>query len=108
MSGPTRPPPTLPFRLYILRLGKILDTRSEINIKFRHRHHSQTHLGGFWSSSWHPAGGRNHRGRPSSSPCLPPRQCVSSPPWDYGSIAVARWLSSPCSSYLFGLVSCLT
>ena len=27
----------------------------------------------------------------SKSPCLPPEWCVSSPPWDYGSITVARW-----------------
>src|SRR3954463_490421 len=108
MSGPTRAPSTPPFRLFILRLGKTLNTRSEIHEKFRRRRHRRTHLGGFWSSSRHPDGGRNHHRRPSSSPCLPPRQCVSSPTWDYGSIAVARWLSSLCSSCLFGLVSFLT
>src|SRR3954468_996458 len=108
MSGPTRAPPTPPFRLFILRLGKTLDTRSEIHEKFRRRRHRRTHLGGFWSSSRHPAGGRNHRRSPSSSPCLPPRRCVSSPPRDYGSIAVARWLSSPLCFMLLDLVRCLT
>src|SRR4051812_1746227 len=108
VSGPTRSPPTPPLRPYILRHEKTLGKRKEIHGKLRRHHHRRTHLRGFWSTSRHPAGGRNLRRRPSSSPCLPPRQCVSSPPWDYGSIAVARWLSSPCSSCLFGLVSCLT
>jgi hypothetical protein len=27
---------------------------------------------------------------PSSSPCQPPKWCVSSPPLDHGSITVAR------------------
>ena len=31
----------------------------------------------------------------STSPCLPSEWCVSSSSLDYGSIAVARWLSSP-------------
>jgi hypothetical protein len=52
-------------------------------------------LGGSKSSSQHPAGEGNHRWRPSSSPCQPPEWCVSSPPLDHGSIAIARWLSSP-------------
>jgi hypothetical protein len=44
----------------------------------------------------------------SSSPCQHPKWCVSSQPLDHGSIAVARWLSSPpCTSYL-DLVSCLS
>jgi hypothetical protein len=59
--------------------------------------------GGSRSSSWHPAGEGSHHRRPSSSPCLPPKWCVSSLPWT----RVARWLSSPpCASYL-DLVSCL-
>jgi hypothetical protein len=52
-------------------------------------------LGGFWSSPRHPTGEGNHHRRPSSSPCLPPEWCVSSSSLNYGSIAVARWLSSP-------------
>src|SRR4051812_5422381 len=108
MSGLTKSPPTPPFRLFILRHEKTLVEWKEIHGKLRRRHHHQTHLKGFWSSSRQPARGRNHRRRPSSSPCLPPRQCVSSPPWDYGSIAVARWLSSPLCFMLLDLVSCLT
>ena len=34
----------------------------------------------------------------SSSPCQTPVRCVSSSSLDYGSIAVARWLSLPCAS----------
>jgi hypothetical protein len=49
----------------------------------------------------------NHHRRPSSSPCLPPEWCVSSSPLDYGSIAVARWLSSPLCASCLDLVSCL-
>jgi hypothetical protein len=43
-----------------------------------------TRLGGSRSSSWHPAGEGNHHRRPSSSPCLPPKWCVSSLPWTMG------------------------
>jgi hypothetical protein len=38
-------------------------------------------FGGSRSSSQHPAGDGNHHQRPSSSPCLPPKWCVSSLPW---------------------------
>jgi hypothetical protein len=41
-------------------------------------------LGGSRSSSRHPAGEGNHRRRPSSSPCLPPKWCVSSLSWTTG------------------------
>ena len=41
----------------------------------------------------------------SSSPCLPPVRCVSSSSLDYGSIAVARWLSSPVVLPCLDLVS---
>jgi hypothetical protein len=41
-------------------------------------------LGGSRSSSRHPAGEGNHHQRPSSSPCLPPKWCVSSLPWTMG------------------------
>jgi hypothetical protein len=44
----------------------------------------------------------------STSPCLPPEWCVSSPPLDYGSIAVARWLSLYLVPPCLDLVSCLT
>jgi hypothetical protein len=64
--------------------------------------------GGSRSSSWHPAGEGNHHQRPSSSPCLPSEWCVSSPPLDHGSIAVARWLSSPPFASCLDLVSCLS
>jgi hypothetical protein len=57
--------------------------------------------GGFSSSSWYPAGEGNRHRRPSSSPCPPPEWCVSSPPLDYGSIAVARWLCSPPCAIMF-------
>jgi hypothetical protein len=40
--------------------------------------------GGSRSSSWYPAGEGNHHRRPSSSPCLPPKWCVSSLPWTMG------------------------
>jgi hypothetical protein len=40
--------------------------------------------GGSRSSSRHPAGEGNHHRRPSSSPCLPPKWCVSSLPWTTG------------------------
>src|SRR4051812_31558157 len=36
-SGPTRPPPTLPLRLFIPRFGKTLDTREKFHEKFRGR-----------------------------------------------------------------------
>jgi hypothetical protein len=48
-----------------------------------HRHH-QPEIGGFRSSSRHPAGEGNRHRRPSSSPCLPPERCVSSLPWTMG------------------------
>jgi hypothetical protein len=55
--------------------------------------------GGSRISSRHPAGEGNHHQRPSSSPCQPLEWCMSSPPLDHSSIAVARWLSSPpCAS----------
>jgi hypothetical protein len=74
-------PNTFPWN--ILQATTIIDPRS----------------GGSRSSSQHPAGEGNHLQRPSSSPCQPPEWCVSSPPLDHGSIAVARWLSSPpCTS----------
>jgi hypothetical protein len=41
-------------------------------------------LGGSRSSSRHPTGEGNHHRRPSSSPCLPPKWCVSSLPWTMG------------------------
>jgi hypothetical protein len=53
-------------------------------------------------------GAGNHHQRPSSSPCLPPEWYVSSPPMDHGSIAVARWLSSPPCASCLDLVSCLS
>jgi hypothetical protein len=40
--------------------------------------------GGSRSSSRHPVGEGNHHRRPSSSPCMPPEWCVSSPPWTMG------------------------
>jgi hypothetical protein len=40
--------------------------------------------GGSRSSSWHPAEEGNHHRRPSSSPCLPSKWCVSSLPWTMG------------------------
>jgi hypothetical protein len=40
--------------------------------------------GGSISSSRHPAGEGNHHRRPSSSPCLPLKWCVSSLPWTTG------------------------
>jgi hypothetical protein len=60
------------------------------------------------SSFRHPAREGNHHRRPSSSPCLPPEWCVSSPPLDHGSIAVARWPSSPPCASCLDLVSCLS
>jgi hypothetical protein len=41
-------------------------------------------LGGSRSSSRHPAGEGNHHRRPSSSPCQPPKWCMSSLPWTMG------------------------
>jgi hypothetical protein len=64
--------------------------------------------GGSRSSSRHPAREGNHHRRPSSSPCPPLEWCVSSPPLDYGSIAVARWLFSPLCASCLDLVSCLS
>jgi hypothetical protein len=40
--------------------------------------------GGSRSSSRHPAREGNHHRRPSSSPCQPPKWCVSSLPWTMG------------------------
>jgi hypothetical protein len=59
-------------------------------------------------SSRHPAGEENHHQRPSSSPCQPPECCVSNPPLDHGSIAVARWSSSPPCASCVDLVNCLS
>ena len=56
----------------------------------------------------HPAGEGNHLPEDSTPPWSPPEWCVSSLPLDYGSIAVARWLSSPHCASLSDLVSCLT
>jgi hypothetical protein len=64
--------------------------------------------GGSRSSSRQPVGEGNHHRRPSSSPCLPPEWCMSSSSLDYGSIAVARWLSSPLCASCLDLVSCLS
>ena len=91
LSGPTRAPPTPPLRPYILRIGKTLDTREEIHEEFRSRRQRRTHLGRVLKLF--PAPCRREKSSPeaSTSPCLPPRWCVSSPPRDYGSIAVARW-----------------
>ena len=44
----------------------------------------------------------------STSPCLPLEWCVTSSSLDYGSIAVARWLSSPLVPSCLDLVSCLS
>jgi len=102
-------PPTSPSRLYIPPIVKTLSTRANFPEKFRRSRHRRTHLGGFWSCL--PALCRRGRSSPeaSSSPCQPPRWCVSSSSQDYGSIAVARWLSSPiCASCLVDLVSCLS
>jgi hypothetical protein len=52
----------------ILQAATIIDARS----------------GGSRSSSRHPAKEGNHHRRPSSSPCLPPKWCVSSLPWNMG------------------------
>ena len=43
----------------------------------------------------------------STPPCLPPECCVSSSSRDYGSIAVARWLSLYLVLSCLDLVSCL-
>jgi hypothetical protein len=64
--------------------------------------------GGSRSSFLHPAGEGNHHWRPSSSRCQPLERCVSIPPLDHGSIAVARWLSSPPCASCLDLVSCLS
>ena len=61
--GPPGTPPTWILRLFIHLLGKTLDTRASIHEKFRRGCHRRTHLGEFWSSSRHPAGGGNHRRR---------------------------------------------
>jgi hypothetical protein len=63
--------------------------------------------GGSRSSSRHPTREGNHHRRPSSSPCQPPEWCVSNTPLDHGSIAVARWLSSPPYASCLDLVSYL-
>ena len=44
----------------------------------------------------------------STSPCVTPEWCVSSLSLDYGSIAVAIWLSSPLVLPCLDLVSCLS
>ena len=71
--GPSGAPPTLPFRLYILHLGKTLSTRAKIHEKFRRGRHRRTHLGRVLKLF--PAPCRRGRSSPeaSSSPCLPPR-----------------------------------
>ena len=50
----------------------------------------------------HPAGEGNHLPEDSTPPWSPPVWCVSSLPLDYGSIAVARWLSSPHCAIIVG------
>src|SRR3954462_10072042 len=64
-SGPTWAPPTPPLRLFILRFGKTLDTRENSTKSSVAAVINEPGSGGFWSSSWHPAAGRNHRRRPS-------------------------------------------
>ena len=78
MSGPTRAPSTPPLRPYILRLGKTLDTRAKIHEKFRRRRQRETHLGRVLKLF--PAPCRREKSSPeaSTSPCLPPRRCMSS------------------------------
>ena len=99
--GPPVAPPTSPSRPYILRSVKYLVPRANFHKTHRRRRHHRTNLGGFWSSSRHSAGGGICHRRPSSSPCQPPESCVSNSSQDYGSMAVARWLSSPlCASCL--------
>jgi hypothetical protein len=62
------PKASINFPRNILQATAIVDARS----------------GGSRSSSRHPAREGNHRRRPSSSPCLPPKWCVSSLPWTTG------------------------
>src|SRR3954469_6406870 len=72
-SGPTLAPPTPPLRLFVLLFGKTLGRREIFHEKFRSRRHQRTRLGRVLELFPAPCRGRNHRRRPSSSPCLPPR-----------------------------------
>jgi hypothetical protein len=89
-SGPPGASLPPPFRLYILGIGKTLSTQSYIHKKFHSRHRRE---GSGALLSTLPEGESSPEA--SSSPCLPLKWCVSSSSLDYGSIAVARWLSSP-------------
>ena len=91
VSGPTKSTPTPPLRPYIIRREETLRAREEIHEELRSRRQRRTHLGGFWKLFPAPCRRENWSPEASTSPCLPPRWCVSSPPRDYGSIAVASW-----------------
>jgi hypothetical protein len=73
---------TPPFRLYILLDGKTLSRPINFleNI-LQAAAVIYARSGGCRSSSRHPTGEGNHHRRPSSSPCLLPKWCVSSLPW---------------------------
>src|SRR4051794_7920 len=73
LSGPTRAPLTLPLCPYNLHIGKILGPERKSTKSSAAAVIDEPISGGFCRSSRHPAGGRNHRRRPSSSPCLPSR-----------------------------------
>ena len=71
--------------------GKPSTPEKKSTKEFRSRRHRRTHLGRVLQLFPAPCRRENPSPEASTSPCLPPRRCVSSPPRDYGSIAVARW-----------------
>ena len=88
------PPGRLRLRLFahiFSASGKPLGGKEEIHEKFRRHRQRETHLGRVLKLFPAPCRRKKSSPEASTSPCLPPRRCVSSPPRDYGSIAVARW-----------------
>ena len=71
--------------------GKPSTPEKKSTKEFRSRRHRRTHLGRVLQLFPAPCRRENPSPEASTPPCLPPRRCVSSPPRDYGSIAVARW-----------------
>jgi hypothetical protein len=83
--GPPGPPPdaALP-PIYSPRRGKPKDPINFLWSILQAAAIVDARSGGSRSSSRHPAGEGNHHRRPSSSPCMPPKWCVSSLPWTTG------------------------
>jgi hypothetical protein len=106
--GPLGGPQPPPFRLLIPPVAKTLSSLSKYPRKDPETPPSSTLARE--GQNLFPAPCRRGESSPeaSTSPCLPPEWCVSSSSLDYGSIAVARWLSLHFVPSCLDLVSCPT